>query len=64
MMRRRCREYGFGLAESAIDLFEALQEARHGGRTDRAMVADLDIARAQFAGDYFQAFLCRRLFDP
>src|SRR6266852_4084836 len=64
VMRCRRREYGFGLAEAAIDLLEAFEEARYGGRADRDVIADLDITVTQFAGDYFQAFLRSPVFDP
>ena len=64
VMRCRCREYGFGFAEAAIDLLDALQEARYGGRADRDVIADPDITMAQFAGDHFDALLRLRVFDP
>ena len=47
-----------------VDLFEAFQEARHGGRADGDVPADRDIAVAQFAGDDLDLFFGRRVFDP
>jgi hypothetical protein len=56
MMRGRGCENGLGLAEFAVDLFEALQEPRQGAGADGDMVADLNIVIAQRAGDHFPAF--------
>src|SRR5665213_448688 len=64
VMRCRRRDYGFGLSEGAINLFETFQEARHSGRADGDVIADFDIGVTQFTGDYFQAFLRYRVFDP
>ncbi len=46
VMRRRGGEYGFGLTESAVDLFKPAQEARHCAATDGDMRADRNIAVA------------------
>ncbi len=64
VMCRRRRKDRLGLAELAVDLFEALQKARHGGRADGDVPADRDIAVAQFAGDDLDLFFRRRVFDP
>src|SRR5882762_9897237 len=56
VMRGRGCENGLGLAEFAVNLFEALQEARQGAGTDGEMVADLNSVIAQRAGDHLPAF--------
>jgi hypothetical protein len=59
----RCQD-GLRLAEAAINLLKALQEARHRRSADSDVVADGNVALAQFAGNDLHAFVCCRVFDP
>jgi hypothetical protein len=55
---------GVRLAETAVDLFEALQEARHGTGTYGDMSADFDVTPAQAAGDDSHPFLRFGVLHP
>ncbi len=50
-----------GLAGMRVDALEAREEARQRAGADRDMLADLDVARAQLAGDDALALPCRGL---
>ena len=58
MMRGSGRNDGVGLAELAVDLFEAFQEARQRRGADRDVPSHRDIVVAQCARDDLDLFFC------
>ena len=64
VMRGGGRNDGVRLAELAVDLFEAFQEARQCGGADGDVPSHRDIAVAQCARDDLDLFFCGRVLDP
>ena len=63
-MRGGGRNDGVGLAELAVDLFEAFQESGQCRGADGDVPSHRDIAVAQCAGDDLDLFFCGRVLDP
>ena len=63
-MRGGGRDDGVGLAELAVDFFEAFQESGQCRGADRDVPSHRDIAVAQCAGDDLDLFFCSRVLDP
>jgi hypothetical protein len=57
------REDGVRTPKVAVDMPEALQEARHRAGADGEVASDLDITEPQFAGDGADAFMGVRVLD-
>ena len=64
VMSSRGGEDGFRLAETAIDGFEAVEKARHGGCADGNVSADRDIVSAQLARNDPNAILVLGVREP